>query len=488
MNGPACDGALAMTSDWVAAEMRTVDLGDARRNAGLTRLLSSMAGVPSKSIPAAVNGGHNETTAAYRLFDNDALTFENILEPHIDATYDRVAEQEVVILAQDTTELDLTRRKVQVDGAGPLDGNSRFGEFLHPLFAFTSSGTPLGTLSAELWTREAGPSKAENRKQLPIEEKESLRWLETHQHAQEIAQSQPDTKFVCVADSEADIFEVIECDDDSPRNFQWIIRGCYDRSLVKESSDSPSHLQQQLLATPVLYNKQLYIRGRDKKISCDKRARNQPRVSRECEVEVRATTLTLKAPTRSDRKLRSTTVNAILAQEINAPADDVPVSWVLLTNMPIATEEDIDLVLAYYCIRWMIEIFFRTLKSGCKIEKRRFETTERFERCLAVSMIVAWRTFYTTKIGRELPDASCEAVFAEDEWQPVYKLVTGEDPPSKPPSLWRMVRLLARLGGYVDRCRDDEPGTDTVMRGMERLHDISACWRSFGPNSQLLVG
>jgi hypothetical protein len=161
------------------------------------------------------------------------------------------------------------------------------------------------------------------------------------------------------------------------------------------------------------------------------------------------------------------------------------VSWLLLTNLPISSEAEIELVIQYYCIRWMIEIFFRTLKSGSRIEKRRFETIERFERCLALSMIVAWRTFYTTKIGRELPEISCEAVFTEDEWQPVYKLVTGEDPPSTPPALQRMVRLIARLGGYIDRTRDDEPGTDTVMRGMERLHDISACWRSFGPKSKL---
>jgi len=473
-----------MVSDWVTAEMETLELGDKRRNERLTELVSAMAAVPSKSIPAAVNGGHNETTAAYRLFDNDALGFENILQPHIDATYERVAKQDVVIVAQDTTELDLTRPKVQVEGAGPLDGNSRFGELLHPLMAFTATGVPLGTLCAELWTRETGPSKANDRKKLPIEEKESLRWLETHRHAQEIAQGQPKTKFVCVADSEADIFEVIECDQDSPDNFQWITRSCYDRSLVTDDPEEPDHLHQQLLETPVRYRKTIYIRGRDKKLECDQRARNQPRVSRESEIEVRATTVTLNNPYRSDRKLQPTTVHAILAQEINPPEDDVPVSWLLLTNMPIATEQEIETVISYYCIRWMIEIFFRTLKSGSRIEKRRFEEIERFERCLAVSMIVAWRTFYTTRIGRELPDISCEAVFTEDEWQPVYKLVTNEDPPSRPPTLQRMVKLIARLGGYIDRARDDEPGTDTVMRGMERLHDISTCWRIFGPNSK----
>lgn len=474
-----------MVTDWVAEELRTVDLGDKRRNERLAELLSSLAAAPSKSIPAAVNGGHNETTAAYRLFDNDAVDFVNILKPHIEATYRRVAQEKVVVVAQDTTELDLTRPQEQVSGAGPLDGQSRFGEYLHPLVAFTPDGTPLGTLSAELWTRDVGPSKAKDRKKLPIEEKESLRWLETHRHAQEIAREQPDTKFICVADSEADIYEVIDCDTDSPENFGWVTRSCYDRSLVNDDPEAPSHLHEHLLQSPVHYRKQISIRGRRQKLACDKRARNQPRESRQCEIEIRATTVTLSASARSDRKLADITLNAVLAQEINPPADDVPISWLLLTNLPISSEAEMELVIQYYCIRWMIEIFFRTLKSGSRIEKRRFETIERFERCLAISMIVAWRTFYTTKIGRELPDISCEAVFSEDEWQPVYKLVTGEDPPSTPPTLQRMVRLIARLGGYIDRARDDEPGTDTVMRGMERLYDISACWRSFGPKSKL---
>ena len=183
-----------MVSDWVSEEMDTVDIGDKRLNDGLIELLSMMAASPSKSIPAAVNGGHNETTAAYRLFDNERVSFENVLEPHIDATYARLSQEKVVIVAQDTTEIDLTRPKVQVEGAGPLDGGSRFGEFLHPLIAFTPNGTPLGILSAELWTRDHGPSKADDRKKKPIEEKESVRWLDTHRHAQEIALQHPELR------------------------------------------------------------------------------------------------------------------------------------------------------------------------------------------------------------------------------------------------------------------------------------------------------
>ena len=371
---------------------------------------------------------------------------------------------------------------MQVQGAGPLDGSSRFGELLHPLVAFTPNGTPLGTLSAELWTREDGPSKAKDRKKLPIEEKESMRWLETHRYGQGIARQHPETQIVCVADSEADIFEVLEQDKESPENFQWVIRSCYDRALITEDPDGANHLHERLEACEVIYSKEIHIRGRDPKLACDKRARNQPRVSRQCEIEVRATTVTLRSTSRPDRKLENTTVNAILAQETDAPEGDVPVSWLLLTNMPISTQEEIELAISYYCIRWMIEIFFRTLKSGCRVEARRFETIERFERYLAISMIIAWRTLYTTRIGREHPDISCESVFTEDEWQPDYQLIMKKSPPKKPPTLSKMIRLIARLGGFVDRAREDEPGPDTTMRGMERMHDISACWRSYGPN------
>jgi hypothetical protein len=286
---------------------------------------------------------------------------------------------------------------------------------------------------------------------------------------------------VCVADSEADIFEVIEQDKHSPENFRWIIRSCYDRSLVTGDPDQPHSLHDHLASRQVIYRKQIRIRGRESKVACDRRARSQPRVSRHCEVEVRAATVTLRHPYRPDRKLSDTTVNAILAAEINAPDGDVPVSWLLLTNMPVSTQDEIELAISYYCARWLIEIFFRTLKSGCRIEAKRFETIERFECCLAVTMIVAWRTLYTTRIGRELPDDSCECIFTADEWQPVYQLVTDTPPPKQPPTLKQMIRLIARLGGFIDRAREDDPGPETTMRGMERLHDISACWRSFGP-------
>jgi len=123
-------------------------------------------------------------------------------------------------------------------------------------------------------------------------------------------------------------------------------------------------------------------------------------------------------------------------------------------------------------------------RSSCRIERLRFEELERFERCLAVYMIVAWRTLYTVRLGREYPDLDCEAIFETDEWRSVYRVVKNEDPPSTPPRLQEMIRMIAQLGGYIDRARADEPGPQTVSLGMQRMHDITRCWRLFGPDTR----
>ena len=167
--------------------------------------------------------------ATYRLFENDKVRLENVLQPHIDATRIRIAAQPVVILAQDTSELDLTRPQQQVRGAGPLDGGPRHGVLLHLLHGFTPDGTPLGTLAAQVWARENLPlpskeERAARRKQTPIEDKESQRWVDMLRQVQAEARLAPQTRFVCVSDSESDIFELLAEAQAEPRNAEWVVR------------------------------------------------------------------------------------------------------------------------------------------------------------------------------------------------------------------------------------------------------------------------
>lgn len=489
-----------MLSEWTMRELETLNLNDKRLNDRLTELISMLGERPHLSIPAALDGGHNEVTAAYRFFDNSKVDFVSILEPHIDATYQRVSAQRSVIVAQDTTEIDLTKPELKVEGAGPLDDGSRIGEFLHPMLAFTSDGTPLGLLSAELWVRppiDSKPKKTtqekeQERKHTPIEEKETVRWLETQRHAQEIAAEIPDTHFVAVADSEADVFEVIELGIESPENFDWVIRSCQNRALtVDRNSDtscdadeSRNQLRDSAAKQPALFTQEISVRGRKAKVSCETRGRRQPRDSRQCAVEVRATTVTLRAPWRHDRKLQDTQVNVVLVSEIDPPEGDVPVEWMLITSLSVASAEGVRQVIQNYCVRWMIEVYFRVVKSCCHIEDLRFEQIDRFERCLAVYLIIAWRTLYTVRLGREFPEIDCEALFEPDEWRSIYQFITKQSPPTTPPTLQVMVRLIAQLGGYINRARDDEPGPQTVSVGLQRMHDITNCWRLFGPDTR----
>jgi len=477
-----------MLTPWVIEEMKTAKLHDKRLNDRLRDILSQFSERPTASIPAA-SGGFNEMVAAYRFFDNERVTMEDILAPHIDATLLRIAAQKRVILPQDTTEVDLTRPEMEVLGAGPLDDESRRGAFLHLSHAFTPDGTPLGTVRADMWTRQDGARKKDRKKDYktkPIEEKESMRWVEGLSEARRLALLVPETRIVSVADSEADIFELFDEAQASQPAIDWIVRACQDRALINEKGEKTgaSLLFEHCAQQPVLYTHEIKVRGRKAKVSCETRGRRQPRQSRTARVEVRAACITLRPPHRSDRVLAEVQVNVVLVREIDPPPGDEPVEWLLLTNLPVDSAEAARDVIQCYCTRWMIEIFFRTLKSGCRIEERRFETLPRLTNCLAVYLIVAWRTLYVCRLGRACPDMSCEAIFDPAEWKAVYRIVRGEMPPDKPPSLQVMVRMVAQLGGYVNRRRDDEPGPQTVWLGLARAHDFALCWLTFGPDAE----
>jgi hypothetical protein len=478
-----------MVASWIMEELQTAELGDKRLDRRFVEVLSQLSGQASASIPAAC-GGYAETTAAYRLFDNDKATMEKVLAPHREATRRRMAAQPVVVLVQDTTEIDVTRPEQQMAGAGPLDGGPRRGLFLHDLHAFTPDGTALGTLYQETWTRadeKPDPAHRKRYKSLPFEQKETYRWLTTMQHAQTRATEMPQTAFVVVADSESDIYEVLAAGQESPRQLDWIVRAAQDRATL-ESPENPEEttdalFRDQVLATLVVATQDVVVRGRTAKIACEDRGRRQSRESRLAQTEVRATRVWLRPPHRTNEKLPAIDVNVVLVSEPSPPNGEPAVEWLLLTSLPINTPEQVQRVIQLYGVRWMIEVFFRTLKSGCRVEARRFEEVDRFRTCLAIYMIVAWRTLFACRLGREFPDMTCEAIFEPAEWKAAYRVVKRVEPPVQPPRLKEMIRIVAQLGGYVYRKRPDEPGPHTVGRGMQRLHDFALCWNLFGPGA-----
>jgi hypothetical protein len=153
-----------------------------------------------------------------------------------------------------------------------------------------------------------------------------------------------------------------------------------------------------------------------------------------------------------------------------------------ITTLPIASLEQVRTIVAYYCVRWSIEILFRTLKSGCRIEKRLFEDLDRMLPCIGLYLIVAWRTLFVCRMGRTCPDLDCEAIFEPSEWKAVWVAVKRQQPPKKAPQLCEMVHLIASLGGYIER-KESEPGPQTLWIGMQRMYDLAWGWDTFGPGA-----
>jgi hypothetical protein len=484
------NGVTTMVAAWAEQEVESVDLGDERLDARMAVLLSDLGNHPNLSIPAACKG-HAEMQAAYRFFDNDKVSFRKVLAPHVGRTLRRMAGHETVLLVQDSSEIDLTRPEREVAGAGRLD-QSRRGVLLHALHGFTPDGTPLGTAWARCLNRTGGKVKETSAqrigrlKRTAIEKKESVRRLEGLRQARAIAAQLPQTHFTCVGDSESDIYELFAEPRGTPGGpgADWLIRACQDRALDPKTHDEHRRLLDGVSATPVLYEVELLIRGRKAKVAADKSERHQPRKTRKATVRVRAATMTLRPPWRAGRKLPAVTVNVVLVRETSPPAGEPPVQWILITTLPIGTLEEVRRVVEYYCVRWNIEILFRTLKSGCRIEQRRFEQVERVSRCLALYLIVAWRTLFVCRMGRETPDADCEALFEASEWKAVWTAVHGKKPPGKMPRLGEMVHLIAQLGGYIQR-PDSEPGPQAMWVGLQRMYDLAWAWDTFGPGTKI---
>jgi hypothetical protein len=477
-----------VVSHWAEEEAGSLDLGDERLDERAVELLSSLGNRPNLSIPSACRG-RAEMQAAYRFFDNDKVTFDNLLAPHVQQTLGRMARHPVVLLVNDTTEIDLTRPQQQVAGAGELDG-ARQGVLLHLLHAFTPDNTPLGTawgqcLNRPEVSRASEKEKAHRRKHTPIQGKESMRWLTSLRQAREVAGKLPQVRCVYVADSEADIYELLA----EPRGIggphgrvDWLIRAGQDRATQSQGAGAPGHLRDQVLAKPALYELELKIRGRQAKTTVEESPRGQSRRGRTARVEVRAGTLTLRPPWREGGKLPAVTVNIVLVREPDPPAGETPVEWVLVTTLPIDQIDQVRRVVEYYCVRWNIEILFRTLKSGCRIEQRRFEQVDRITRCMGLYLIVAWRTLFVCRSGRECPDADCETIFEPSEWKAVWAAVHRKKPPKTRPRLSEMVRLIAGLGGYVER-PNSPPGPQSLWIGLQRMYDLAWAWEAFGPGT-----
>lgn len=445
---------------WAHQEMALADFGDQRLNQRARVLLETLGEKPSLSIPAAC-GGWSETLAAYRFFNHESATFAEVLHPHRQATLERMRQHPVVLMLQDTSELDYSSQPT-IRGLGRTRMPKGYGAHLHPLLAVTPEGLSLGVVAAKFWSRPATETPPPpSRKQRPIEEKESFRWIEMYHQASQLAGEIPQTQVITVADREADLYELFYAyHQRSGPKAEWLVRAAQDRSLL---ADDPARrkLWSRTSTSPSLGEIEFDLPATAK------------RPARRVRQTLKAQQVTLRAPYRKGKSLPHITVFAVLAEEIEPPAGVEPLCWLLLTSLPVTSFEEAVRIMRYYLRRWHIEIFFHILKNGCKVEQRQLTDFDRLSPCLAFYLMIAWRVLFATHLGRTCPDLPCDLLLDTQEWQAVYLVTQRKAPPPKPPSMAEMIEMVASLGGYLGRKHDGPPGPKSIWIGLQRARDFA---------------
>jgi hypothetical protein len=450
---------LLYDTNWAVTEFADAELGDLRRTQRLVELAGVLAQHPTAALPEACGDGAM-LKAAYRFFDNDAVEPQDVLLSHIEATYGRLAQVPLVLAVQDTTEVDWTAHPA-TKNLGPLGHSACRGLMVHSTLAFTPERVPLGLLAQQVWTRDPDDiGKRSRRKQLPISQKESQKWLTSLEAVFNARAECPPTRLVSVGDREADVYDVLAAE--RPEGVDLLIRASWDRCVEAPERYVWATVEAQAVAEQLLL--QVPRRGA------------QP--AREATLALRFCPLTLCPPRhRKHEGLSQVRLWAVQVVEVDPPADVTPIEWMLLTTVAVDTVKDAIERVEWYGGRWGIEVWHRILKSGCRIEQRQLETSERLQRCLTLYSVIAWRVFYAVMLARVVPEMPCDILLEIAEWQALYCAIHHcPTPPESPPTLGEAVRWIAQLGGFVGR-RRDQPGPETVWRGFQHLTDLTRMYR-----------
>lgn len=439
--------------DWVEEELARVRLGDKRLDNRLLKLCRDFYANPQARLPEAC-GSEAATRGAYRFFQNPRVSMESILQGHYEATTERIRAHKGVILAvQDTSSLNYNTLQTG-EGFGSIDARKTRGLLLHDTMAYTSQGVPLGLIDAQIWARQEREKRS-----VP----ESTKWLKSFDAARRLLRACPRKLIVSVGDREADFYDLfLEAQKkDSPH---LLVRAQHCRRLADSEANIWTHISRCPMAG--ILNVKVPARP--------------GRPARVAELEVRYDRVVLQAP-RNHPSDEDITMWAVLAREKKKPARGKQLEWLLLTTVEVNSFEDACERLDWYGVRWGIEVYHRTLKSGCRIEDRLLREANDLKSCLALDMIVAWRVYFLTKQGRETPDLPCTVLLEDAEWKALTAYISKDSTPAtQPPSLGEAMVMVARLGGYLPRSSGGPPGTTTTWRGLVALGWISGAWKAFG--------
>jgi hypothetical protein len=436
---------------WAQAQWGAVELGDRRRTERAVRLGAAIAAAPARSLPGQMEGDRADTKAAYRLLDSAPVTHDALTAPHRAATRQHaLAQAGPVLLIQDTTTFDFSRHPAMVDCGPTGDGRGR-GLLVHSCLAAVPGpgGLQLLGLAAQLvWARPPlGRKQQESKTERQNRGRESGVW------AQSLAESGPAPATACwvsVGEAESDIFGSMR--QARAHGYHHLLRVAQNRRVTL-ADGTPSHLFAAARAQPAQAHRTVQLGGRG----------GQP--ARMVELAVSWTMLTVRAPRHNPSQKQAA---ALSCWCVRAWAEDL--EWVLLASVPVADAAAAGERLNWYAGRWLIEEYHKGLKTGCAIEQRQLRRAARLTALLGFLAIVAIRLLQGREAARQTPDAPAwgrvPAVF-------IALIAHRHAIPAATMTQRQFWHAAAKLGGFLARKSDGEPGWQTLWAGLFRLHDMA---------------
>jgi hypothetical protein len=446
----------------VKGELAGCSLADERLTKRLRKLVVQMGSAMGQSIPLVCQDWAN-AKAAYRFFSNERVSEADILAGHLQSTRDRTAATDgPVLVLHDTTEFSYQREKPEAigitkainsgrDKAGRLRSHTVCGILMHSSLAVTTEGLPLGLTAVKFWTRKkfkgtAALKKKINPTRVPIEKKESVRWLENLTQSTELL-SDPG-RCIHIGDRESDIYELFCTAREVGTHF--LVRTCVDR--LAGDGDHTIADEMDEVAVKGLHR----IEVRD--------GNGDPN---EAVLEIRYRKIRVLPPIGKQSRYPALTLTVIHAEERETPKSRKKIDWKLITDLPVQSRKDAIEKLDWYALRWKIEVFHKILKSGCRAEEAKLRTAQRLANLIAVYCILSWRVFWMTMLNRSSPDALPALALTKAEIGLLDHLVKdGDRKPLRRRTLSHYLIKIARLGGYLARASDPPPG-------LSRLTDIA---------------
>ncbi len=464
------------SENWARKEFEMVDLGDERLNQRLVKISQQLLESPESPINKAC-GNWSEAKAAYRFFQNENVNYQDVIEAHAEMTQLRAKQENTILAIQDTTYYNFSNHP-KTEGLGVL---SRFkgkhkdeiltlGLCMHTTLGITPEGLPLGILDQNIFAREELPlekiklKKRSHHTALPIEEKESIRWLDSMRKTISYFKGQ-NKKVVTIADREADIYDMFLLADRINTNV--LIRASHNRRINKTAIHSD-------ISGEMLWD---FVKKQKSKgtiqVKVPKKGRKPERLAT-CNIKFSKVNV---LPSRNYKGSKegnlSLDIYVIHVSEQNPPKDSTKIEWMLLTNIPITTFKEAIEKTRWYCLRWRIEVYFKVIKSGFKAEDCRLESADRLIRFLAVISIVAWRVYWLTLVSRTTPDISSLLFLNEFDWKILFvKFNPNKNIPESPPSMKQITLWIAQLGGFLNRKSDGDPGVTHLWRGLKKFANL----------------